>query len=128
MIEGKKSNLKKHVESYKHKKNSSKIKNVHKIDMINDINNVMQRKNTMIADIRYALLVACHNLTFRSIDHIVEISKLAFNNFTLAKEIQLKRTKYTSIITARRLAREYGSASRVCVSTSVVISYFCNLK
>lgn len=47
---------------------------------------------------RYALLIASHNLSFRSAEHIIELSKQIFKDSELSTKITQKRTKCTKLV------------------------------
>ena len=51
-----------------------------------------------MADIRFSLLVAAHNFSFKSVQHVVETAKLNFKDSVIAKRISQSRTKCTSIV------------------------------
>jgi len=45
-----------------------------------------------------AHFVACHNLSFRSIDHLSRLPSLIINDSKISKQISLKRTKCIKLI------------------------------
>ncbi|KAJ8972026.1 hypothetical protein NQ314_000408 [Rhamnusium bicolor] len=54
--------------------------------------------DVVCANLRSALLVAEHNLSFNVIDHITKIDKVNFKDSKVAESLQLGRTKCTMII------------------------------
>lgn len=46
---------------------------------------------SIIADLRFALLIVGHNLSFSSVDHITEISKIIFRDSLIQKKKLLKK-------------------------------------
>ncbi|KAJ8966372.1 hypothetical protein NQ314_003557 [Rhamnusium bicolor] len=54
--------------------------------------------DVVCANLRSALLVAEHNLSFNVIDHITKINKVNFKDSKVAESLQLSRTKCTMII------------------------------
>lgn len=76
-------------------------RNVKSQQTIKNIDNIFVKKDStekIKAEIRYALLAAEHNLSFRAMEHIISINKLIFKNDPLSKEIKVHRTKCTSIV------------------------------
>ncbi|XP_072382532.1 protein FAM200A-like [Diabrotica undecimpunctata] len=92
----KRSDLLKHQQSQRHQKNVTALQGTMSLTDIFKPRKDYKKENTV--DIRFALLVVSHNFSFRSIDHITEISKLNFTDSDIAKNLKLKRTKCTNIV------------------------------
>lgn len=93
----KRSDLLKHQKSQKHEKNMKALQGTKKLDQVFQ-QSVKEDKTQIVTDIRFCLLAISHNLSFSSIDHITEVSKLNFSDSNVAKNLKLKRTKCTSIV------------------------------
>lgn len=92
----KRSDLLSHGKSQKHLKNMNLTQITRPITEI--FQSSKQDKNLIIADIRFTLLAASHNFSFSSIDHVTDTCKLSFSDSKIAKNMQLRRTKCTSIL------------------------------
>ena len=95
----KKSDLLNHRESKKHLQNVNALSNMKNLDETFKNKKSLEIENLQIfADLRYSLLIANHYISFRTIDHVTEISKMIFNDSRLSKTMKLKRTKCVNII------------------------------
>lgn len=95
-LNAKKSDLLNHRKSKRHLKNIKALQGT--IPITNLFQSPKEDRNSIVADIRFSLLAASHNLSFNCIDHLTETSKISFTDSKVAERMQLKRTKCTSII------------------------------
>lgn len=93
----KKSDLINHAKSQRHQKCLKSVQGTQKITQMFKQSNKSE-KQLIIADIRFSLLTVAHNFSFKSIDHVTEVAKLNFTDSDIAKNLQLRRTKCTSIV------------------------------
>lgn len=89
-----------HTNSNKHKNAVKKMKCSKKVDvMLKDkISKNQEHIDVICANLRSALLVAEHNLSFNVIDHVTKVNKVNFKDSKIAESLQLGRTKCTEIV------------------------------
>lgn len=84
ILGAKRSDLLNHGKSQRHLKNIKTLQGTRPITEI--FQSAKQDQNQIIADIRFSLLVASHNFSFSSIDHLTETCKLSFSDSKIAKK------------------------------------------
>ncbi|XP_022160408.1 uncharacterized protein LOC111026609 [Myzus persicae] len=94
----KKSDIIRHSESQRHIRSVSSLKNVTKLEFRPDSEIVKMRTQVQKTELMLAHFVACHNLSFRSIDHLSQLPSLIMNDSKISKQISLKRTKCIKLI------------------------------
>lgn len=92
--------IKNHKESVKYKakvkdKNSTKKSVVDKFFNIDSPLELLTKE----AEIKICAFLSAHNISFLSIEHLIEILKSSFKDSKIAQNMQLKRTKATTIVT-----------------------------
>ncbi|KAJ8931415.1 hypothetical protein NQ314_015672 [Rhamnusium bicolor] len=94
------SDLIKHANSNKHKNAVKKLKNSKQVDLMlkRNLGKDQEHIDVVCANLRSALLVAEHNLSFNVVDHITKINKVNFKDSKVTESLQLGRTKCTMII------------------------------
>ncbi|KAJ8935246.1 hypothetical protein NQ314_012921 [Rhamnusium bicolor] len=99
-LKAKYSDLIKHANSNKHKNALKKLKSSKQVDLMlkHNLGKDQEHIDVVCANLRSALLVAEHNLSFNVIDHITKINKVNFKDSKVAESLQLGRTKCTMII------------------------------
>ncbi|KAJ8928296.1 hypothetical protein NQ314_019151 [Rhamnusium bicolor] len=99
-LKAKYSDLIKHANSNKHKNAVKKLKSSKQVDLMlkHNLGKDQEHIDVVCANLRSALLVAEHNLSFNVIDHITKINKVNFKDSKVAESLQLGRTKCTMII------------------------------
>ncbi|KAE9543133.1 hypothetical protein AGLY_003044 [Aphis glycines] len=94
----KKSDIIRHSESQRHIRSVSSLKNVTKLNFKPDSEVVKMQTQVQKTELMLAHYVACHNLSFRSIDHLSQLPRLMMNDSKIAQQISIKRTKCVKFI------------------------------
>lgn len=89
--------LKKHADSSKHKDNAKRVAENVKITSLFRTSDLTKR--TRIAELKLCGLIATNNLPFSFIDSLIPLLKSIAPDSEIIKEITLKRTKCTAIMT-----------------------------
>lgn len=100
-LKAKYSDLINHANSNKHKNSVKKMSaSSKKVDLMfkENLRKNQEHIDVVCANLRSALLVAEHNLSFNVIDHITKVNKINFKDSRVAESMQLSRTKCTMII------------------------------
>jgi hypothetical protein len=98
MARAKRSVLVSHADSVRHKRNVRKIKQSGRVNvMLEQSASTSGCRKLIEATLRQVLTCVVHNISFSSIDHIVETNKVSFSDSKLAKDMCLKRTKGSMI-------------------------------
>lgn len=92
----KKSDIVRHSQSKRHTLSVVSLQNVNKLSF--EPKSTKQQDDIKKSEMQYSLSVVCHNLSFRSIDHLSQLPSLSFPDSKLATLISLKRTKCIKII------------------------------
>jgi len=71
---------------------------VNKFNFRPDSEIVKMRTQVQKTELMFANYVACHNLSFRSIDHLSQLPGLMMNDSKIAQQISLKHTKCVKLI------------------------------
>lgn len=94
--------LKNHTKSKKHAAlmsgKSTSQKGILQFTMKSSSEDVKQQESVHRAEIMLAGYFAEHNLPFLASDHLIEVLKNIFPDSTIAKNINMKRTKTTAVI------------------------------
>ncbi|KAJ8953780.1 hypothetical protein NQ314_007217 [Rhamnusium bicolor] len=85
------SDLIKHANSNKHKNAVKKLKSSKQVDLMlkHNLGKDEEHIDVVCANLRSALLIAEHNLSFNVIDHITKINKVNFKDSKVAESLQL---------------------------------------
>ncbi|KXZ75922.1 hypothetical protein TcasGA2_TC031710 [Tribolium castaneum] len=88
-----------HSRTKKHLMKVKNIKTTSKIDVsFKKILESREEHDVIDATLRNCLMVAAHNISFRTIDHITSVTKKNFKECEVAKKMALKRTKGEMIV------------------------------
>ncbi|KAF0739258.1 SCAN domain-containing protein 3-like, partial [Aphis craccivora] len=94
----KKSDIIRHSESQRHIRSVSSLKNVTKLNFKPDSEVVKMRTQVQKTELMLAHYAACHNLSFRSIDHLSQLPRLMMNDSKIVQQISIKHTKCVKLI------------------------------
>ena len=77
---------KKHIDMVKTKKSTRSI-----ADIMGPVDTL--KKDTKVAELKFAMFVAEHNIPFQAMDHLTEVMRSAFPDSKIASEFTCKHTK-----------------------------------
>lgn len=91
--------IKNHSKGEKHKKNAAVLKGDQK--KVSDMfkTNTEEEKQVRSAEIKFAALIAEHNLSIRLSEHLILLLQSALPDSKILKKVSMGRTKTTKIIT-----------------------------